>query len=154
MTRAQISKGVIVLLVLVAGISIWWQQHQLPQIPVQLKSVSCQPAKGDCNVMIDGGQLQWRVESPLQYLKAFPSHIRLLNIADKDVLHVSMDFVMRGMEMAVNRSDFKRKSAGVWQTESVLPICASGRKDWLAIVRLETRQGVWQVGFEFTLSKK
>jgi len=153
-SRTPISKGVIVLLVLVAFVSLWWQQHQRPQIPVTLESVSCQPANGDCHVTIDGGQLQWRVDSPLQYLQAFSSHIRLENIADKDVRHVSMKFIMRGMEMAVNRSEFKRQSAGVWQAESVLPICASGRKDWLAIVRLETRKGVWQVGFAFTLSKK
>lgn len=143
----------IALLVMLAGISLWWQR-QRPQIPAHLAKLSCQPETGNCIANIGKGQLRWSVEKHIPYLQSFPSRIHLLNIADQDVRRVSVDFVMQGMQMAANRSVFKRQSADIWIAQSVLPVCASGRKDWTAIVRVETRRGIWQTGFQFTVTKK
>lgn len=155
MSRTPISKVVVLALILLVGAAIWWhQEKEAPQIPVHLQKVRCIPERSNCNATIDGGQLQWRIDAPIQYLKAFPNRIYLKNIADKDVRQISIDYVMIGMEMAANRSVFKRISSGVWQTESVIPICSSGRKDWVAVVRLQTRQGIWQTGFMFSVTKK
>lgn len=154
MTLASLSKWATVLLAVLVGIGLWWQQQRPPQIPLHLAVLSCQPEAGNCIARIGDGRLHWSVEKPIPYLHTFQSEIRLQNIADKDVRRVSVDYVMQGMRMAANRSVFNRQSANRWQAHSVLPVCASGRKDWTAIIHVETRQGVWQTGFLFTVTKK
>ena len=110
--------------------------------------------KKNCVAKIDEVEMTWFVENPIHYLKPFTNKIQFRNISESDVSRVTIEFVMQGMEMAVNRSEFTQQSNDQWQAQSILPICASGRKDWLAIVSVETKQGKWQSSFQFFLAGK
>jgi len=143
----------VVLFVLIALIFIW-QNNQSSVEQQVISKIICQPTMSNCLSPVGDGKLQWSVEKSIQYLKPFMNKIELTNIQEKDVQQISIEFVMQGMQMAVNRSIFTKQTSGLWQAQSVLPICVSGRKDWLAIVRVETHQGVWQTGFQFQLPEK
>lgn len=149
-------KWLLLLAILLTIISLWWQGQQQPlsQTAVSVGQIKCDPITKNCVAKVDGGELQWFVDGPIHYLKPFTSKIQLRNIAASDVLNVSVEFAMKDMQMAANRSVFTQQAKDIWQAQSLLPICASGRKDWLATVRLETKQGIWQSGFEFIVPGK
>lgn len=149
-------KWFFLLAILLVIIGLWWQGQRQPfsQTEISVGQIKCEPLKKDCIAKVGDGELLWFIESPIHYLKPFQSKIQFNNISANEIIHVSVEFVMQGMRMAANRSVFSQQSKDIWQAQSVLPICASGRKDWLAIVRLETKQGVWQSGFEFVLPGK
>lgn len=145
---------VIAVLMVILAMFFWWRHEQSPPEQNPLSKIACQPIEGNCVAKIEAGQLQWSVEKSIQYLKPFLNKIQLSNVQQNNVRQISIEFIMQGMQMAVNRSVFKKQSSGIWQAQSVLPICVSGRKDWLAIVRVESQQGVWQTGFQFQLPAK
>ena len=143
-------KVIAVLAVLLALVFLWRHEQRSPE-QKPLTKISCQPTKENCVAKTEAGQLQWSVEKSIQYLKPFLNKIQLSNAQQNDVHQISIEFVMQGMQMAANRSVLKKQSSGIWQAQSVLPMCVSGRKDWLAIVSVETDQGIWQTGFQFSL---
>lgn len=49
-----------------------------------------------------------------------------------DIKSVSVSFIMRDMVMGTNRYTLIRTPTGEWQGEVTLPICVSGRTDWVA----------------------
>jgi len=52
-------------------------------------------------------------------------------------LHVS--FAMRGMQMGLNRYRLLSAGDGLWKAEVTLPVCASGRGDWLMTLDVDGR---------------
>lgn len=142
----------LLLLLVVVGMSFWWQnkyQHKTINVP----TIKCQPQNGNCVVNFSTGKLTWLVKGDIQYLQPFEHSIELTNVSEQDIQSISIEFVMQGMQMAANRSMFKKQSIGAWKAQSVLPVCVSGRKDWLAVVKIESLHGVLQTGFQFSLEK-
>jgi hypothetical protein len=46
---------------------------------------------------------------------------------------VTAEFIMEGMDMGQNRYRLERQGEQ-WQAQVTLPACASGQRDWVAIV--------------------
>ena len=153
MKTLHIVNGIVVLIVIMM-LTFILKNNEVSVEKLTTSKVICQPTMSNCLSPIGDGKLQWSVEQSIQYLKPFMNKIELTNIQVRDVQQISIEFVMQGMQMAVNRSIFKRQASGLWQAQSVLPICVSGRKDWQAIIRVETHQSVWQTEFQFQLPAK
>jgi hypothetical protein len=150
-------KWLLPLLVFLLLVAFWWQRQPSTvsvTSPVSEAEVHCQPAQQSCIVDTDIGQLQWAVTSDIQYLKPFISQVKIAKRQEIDIRQVSIEFLMQGMQMATNRVVLKKVSEDNWQAQSVLPICASGRKDWLAMLKVETSQGNGLVKFHFTVPGK
>ena len=57
---------------------------------------------------------------------------------------------MKGMDMGWNRYRLNKDAAGYWNAEVTLPVCVSGRSDWVAdfdAVAEGRRRVQWQVPF-------
>ena len=52
-----------------------------------------------------------------------------------------ISFSMVGMDMGLNRYRLEAQGDGVWQGQATLPVCAAGRRDWQADLRLTTAAG-------------
>lgn len=142
----------IFLVTVLVGIGLWWQTRQPQQVNI-ISEIQCQPTKGDCIASFAGGQLIWLVKDDIKYMQKFEHVIELSKNTTQNIQNLSIEFVMQGMQMAANQSVFIKHSDGVWKSQSVLPVCVSGRKDWLAVVKIESAQGQWQTGFKFTIEK-
>jgi hypothetical protein len=44
---------------------------------------------------------------------------------------IEADFSMPGMEMLPNRNRLRREADGHWRATAILPVCVSGREDWI-----------------------
>ena len=58
-------------------------------------------------------------------------HPFLLSVRAPGARQVSAEFVMQGMEMGLNRYRLIAEKEGLWQARVTLPVCVSGRRDWV-----------------------
>ncbi|AOU98999.1 hypothetical protein BI364_14475 [Acidihalobacter yilgarnensis] len=59
--------------------------------------------------------------------------------SDPAPIHAEVQFIMKGMNMGDNRFAFRSEGYGaakVWVARAMIPACASGRADWIAVVIL------------------
>ncbi len=64
---------------------------------------------------------------------------------------VTVSLEMQGMDMGQNRYRLLRDGESTWQAEITLPICTSGRSDWVAVFELSTSDERYQLSVPFTL---
>lgn len=68
-----------------------------------------------------------------------------LTVEAGEAREVRAEFVMTGMAMGINRYRLQPVGAGRFQARLVLPVCATGRRDWILWVTVDGRR----VGFAF-----
>lgn len=90
-------------------------------------------------------------EAPPRALKPFP--IQLRQIRGQSAESVSVSFAMEGMDMGLNRYRMVSDAAGRWTANVTLPVCASGRSDWLATFELTTTARRVRIPAAFVLGK-
>jgi hypothetical protein len=78
-----------------------------------------------------------------------PFNVALTSDAALEVVTVSLE--MPGMDMGQNRYRLLQANEGSWQAEITLPICTSGRSDWVAVFELQTSDKRYQLSVPFTL---
>ncbi|MBL8539378.1 MAG: hypothetical protein JNK68_03305 [Betaproteobacteria bacterium] len=64
----------------------------------------------------------------------------VLEVNAARAIAVDADFSMPDMEMLPNRYQLTRTADGRWQTSVMLPVCVSGRADWLLALRVGDAQ--------------
>jgi len=82
-----------------------------------------------------------------------PFSLKLLIEAGNQVESVSVAFAMQGMDMGWNRYSLSADSAGAWNATVTLPICTTGRADWIADFDLLTAGRHYRVEVPFVLDK-
>jgi len=56
---------------------------------------------------------------------------------------VNVEVQMRGMEMGLNRYRLIRQATGEWRATITLPVCVTGRRDWLMMIEVDgVRRGL------------
>jgi hypothetical protein len=60
-----------------------------------------------------------------------------LNVRAQGARQVHAEFVMQGMEMGLNRYRLTLGENGLWQGRVTLPVCVSGRRDWVLILDVD-----------------
>ncbi|WP_455234515.1 hypothetical protein [Thiogranum longum] len=88
---------------------------------------------------------------PPRALQPFPLQLRIEEGQTPD--EVSVAFSMKGMDMGQNRYRLDHHAGGDWRGNVTLPICTSGRSDWLADVELVFDDRRFQLQVPFVLGK-
>ena len=84
-------------------------------------------------------------------LQAFPVRVRIDSGQPANAVLVA--FSMQGMDMGLNRYRLLADETGAWNADVTLPICTSGRTDWLADFDLVVADRRLQVQVPFVLEK-
>ena len=93
----------------------------------------------------------------IPYLKPFPIQVRIQNKDNIKPQEITIQFSMQNMQMGVNRFNLKLKqkqedsNAQLWETEVVLPVCMSGRNDWLVELENKTKNSSFKNYFSITV---
>jgi hypothetical protein len=123
--------------------------QSLPVSDLQL-SADCQPEQG-CTAMAEGLTVQVRFDTPARALKPFPISLKI--DSDNTVEAVLASFSMRDMDMGLNRYRLGRDANGDWHGTVTLPICVSGRSDWIAAFEMTAAQRRYRLQIPFVLRK-
>ena len=87
----------------------------------------------------------------MRALTPFPFSVEVRG--NQPVEAVLVSFGMQGMDMGVNRYQLISDGAERWLGNVTLPVCSSGRSDWVASVELSTRQNRFAVDVPFVIGE-
>ncbi|MEW6444947.1 MAG: hypothetical protein ACOZAQ_02650 [Pseudomonadota bacterium] len=126
-----------------------------PDIPfagrvVVLPAPQCTPVGGPCMVSDPPRALVLEMAGDVRPLRPFDLRLRIPDEALKDAGAASVDFIMVGMDMGLNRYTLTRQSDGVFSAKVILPVCSIGRSDWMAKVSVVVGHEMWAADFPFT----
>jgi hypothetical protein len=121
------------ILVLV-GLVVYLNQARQPQggpPPV----LHCPDLAAGCSTRLDGRSVSVGVEGPLKVLQPFQVWVRA-----QDARRVQASFTMEGMDMGFNLYTLHADKEGVFRGRVTLPVCVSGRRDWVMTLDIDGRR--------------
>ncbi|HHH46968.1 MAG TPA: hypothetical protein ENK53_08185 [Thiotrichales bacterium] len=119
-----------------------------PEAPVHTlpEAQDCDAARDVCEVSGEGLRVRLHLGPGVKPMRPFPVRVE---VADAE--QVVIRFEMPGMDMGRNLYRLKPAGAGRWEGRAVLPVCLSGRSDWVAEAEILTRRGRYVARFPFRL---
>ncbi len=84
-------------------------------------------------------------------LQPFPLNLRVDD--GQNLESVTVEFAMQGMDMGRNRYHLSGDSMTSWNASVTLPICTSGRSDWVADFELIAEGSRFRMQVPFVLEK-
>ncbi len=94
----------------------------------------CTHLTGGCTIALDGRQVTVGVTGELKVLQPFELWVRA-----QGVRRVQASFTMEGMDMGFNRYTLRADKDGVFRGRVTLPVCVSGRRDWVMTLDIDGR---------------
>lgn len=129
------------------------RQHSSEQL-ASLGIADCDVARRACLVEDRSIALGLRLGPPVEALEPFAMDA-VIELADSvRPVSVEISFSMAGMDMGSNRYRLQPAGKGHWTGTAVLPICVSGRVDWLATLSVRTDTNHWQASFPFAMGSR
>lgn len=140
----------IVLSIIVIAMAMLYLQQYRPHSEgdeIQLEAADCDVAEQGCQIGHQGILYQLVMTRP-QGLKPFQLTFKS---SVSDLANVSVQFDMLGMDMQQPTQPLEQVDTGHWQREAILPICSSGRSDWVAWIRFQYQGNNYRLQFPFTV---
>ena len=108
--------------------------------------------RGECKVYPDGCSARGpEVELQLRFVDRpnamTPAAIELRS--STPLSSATVDFEMSGMDMGLNRYRLEAGDRETYRAKVMLPVCVSGRRDWIARVQVVTEGRVYRAEFPF-----
>lgn len=125
-------RGVLTPLLLIAALLAiaatgYWLKH-----PAEAMAVPCADPLAGCAFSHRGTPASARFSIRPVPLEAFE-----LRVTAPGAGKVSAEFQMIGMDMGFNRYDLRPAGDGAFASKVTLPVCVSGRRDWLLYLDLD-----------------
>lgn len=120
------------IILLIAGV-VAWQRWSEPKAGPPLHLV-CADLRVGCATRLDDRVVTAGIDGDLKALTPFEIWVRAR--ADK----VRASFTMEGMNMGFNLYTLRPDPAGVFRARVTLPVCVSGRRDWVMTLEIDGRR--------------
>ena len=113
----------------------------------------CQTFSSGCNAKTGDTEIEIKFPDNIVFLKHFPIEVRIAALKNA-INKVTVDFQMVKMNMGLNFYQLTQsdKDKALWTGKGVLPVCTTGRTDWLAIISVQSENETKRVAFEFTIN--
>ena len=126
MKRLLLPLLLVVALMAIAVAGYWFKR------PAEAYAVQCADLLAGCDFTHRGSTAHVQFSTQPVALQAFN-----LSVAVANTKKVSAEFQMVGMDMGFNRYDLKPAGAGTLAAQITLPVCVSGRRDWMLYLDLD-----------------
>lgn len=120
-------------LIALVGVLIWNNQTQQGQ--GTSRTLACADLHKGCRIDLGGKAVAVSVSGELKPLQAFQVHVD----APK-ATRVEARFTMEGMDMGFNLYTLHADAKGTFQTTVTLPVCVTGRRDWVMRLSVDGAQ--------------
>ncbi len=133
--------GAVALAAAGVGLRLWQMERSSARQDRELAVLGeCRPWRAPCEARAGGLGLRLRFEGPAAPLRRF--RVRVAAVGGAAPAEVTVRFEMPGMAMGEVPLALSPDGQGDWQGEAVLPVCATGRTDWVAEVRAVPGDGL------------
>lgn len=150
------------LVLLVIGLAVYHfmmaSKNQTKQtVVLQTLMADCNPVEAVCTARMKQHVVTLHFPEKVVYLQPFKMRVTIEGLPEIEPEKLVVDFKMVGMDMGLNRytlSPITDESGNVYfQGEAILPVCVSGRVDWVANIQAETNDKIYEAVFEFKVTK-
>ncbi len=117
----------LVVALLAVAVAGWWLKR-----PAEAVTVTCADLLTGCTFEHRGKPAHVRFSTLPAPMEAFEVRVAIM-----DVSRVSAEFQMVGMDMGFNRYDLRPAGQDAFAAKVTLPVCVSGRRDWILYVDLD-----------------
>lgn len=160
-----ILKNKTILFILLIGIFVillFASKFQLKQedenyVNVDIKNAICHVEKNTCSIENDIFKLKLKMDKKIRYLTLFNVAASSEVKGKFQIKKIRLDFKMKGMDMGVNQVLLKpgnlENNRQQWRGSGLLPICVSGRADWLAELEIYINQTRYRMQFPVVVHK-
>ena len=154
--------AIIPLMLLVAGLAsyhLFMSSHgeAKPLVLLETTTADCNPVNIPCKAGDAQHGVTLHFPEKVAYLKPFRMRVTIHGFGQKEIEKVEVDFKMVGMDMGLNRFTLSpsvdAKGNISYEGEGILPVCVSGRVDWLASTRVMTTHKNYEAVFELKVTK-
>lgn len=154
--------AVALLLVLSAG---WWGRQRMPtlderpDVPAQTLVVAADcDVRTLCRAMSDDLDLELQLGPRIKALEPFTVHLRKTRGTLSEQAEIELRFVMQGMDMGEHHYRLTPVPDALvdgqnsyWRSMATLPVCSSGRRDWLLILDIRDMDRQWRAELPFSV---
>jgi hypothetical protein len=119
-----------VLVTLLIGAVVVMNRHFQPAKPPV--EVNCPDLAHGCEVNLNGRELSLGVHGELKVLQPFEVWVKA-----PGAKAIQASFAMKDMDMGFNLYTLRTDPKGVFRTRVTLPVCVSGRRDWIMILDID-----------------
>lgn len=148
--------GFILIGALMAAINLLRTRSDSPAAAdvLRMTDAHCDSARRAC--LATGADLgvEWRLGPPVRPMEQFAMQLRVTRGALGADAEVVVEFQMRDMDMGLNRYRLERGAAGTWLGRAMVPVCMSGRSDWLATLDIRDGDRHWTAELPFTVASQ
>ena len=123
--------------------------NQLP-VTVLVIAQPCDVRVG-CVAEVDDFSMALSMGPEMRALTPFPVNIEVQR--GQSIASMTVAFGMQGMDMGLNRYGFIKNQASTWHANVTLPVCISGRSDWIADFEILADGKRYQFQVPFALEK-
>jgi len=125
-----------------------------PRQSIQLINLSpdCDPSQQACGANLQGLSITLSTSQPVSAMKLFDVKLQANGFSQQTINKASANFVMQGMEMGLSKFNLAEMKKGIWQGQAMLPVCTSGRSDWLVEIKLETKEQEYLAQFQLKVN--
>lgn len=124
------TRKLIALLVLIGLISAGLL-HVFSAPPLEA-TIRCENLLLGCRIALPAQTLDVKFSAAPNALKPFD-----LEVTAPAAREIHASFTMPGMEMGHNRYRLIPAGAGVWRAHVILPVCVTGRRDWVLTLEVD-----------------
>lgn len=121
---------------------------------LRLSDAACDSARRACVAEGDDFAIEWLLGPPVRALESFALELRVVRGSVPMDAQITVDFHMRAMDMGQTRYRLQRAADGVWHGRAMLPVCVSGRSDWVAAVSIQADGRRWTAELPFTVTRR
>lgn len=106
----------------------------LQPAPVAPLEVVCAALEEGCTASLDGHTVELGTDGPIRVLTPFEVWLKAPGART-----VQASFTMEGMDMGFNLYTLRPDAAGVFRARVTLPVCVTGRRDWVLTLDVDGR---------------
>jgi len=127
---------------------------KLPLLPDCQPVLTAQTQEG-CNAQDGLRALTLKMSGDVRPLRPFELRLILPEAVRAQATEASVDFIMVGMDMGINRYTLLKQANGDFVGKVILPVCSIGRSDWVAqlsvvVILPGGAQEMWTAEMPFT----
>lgn len=122
----------VLVIALIAGVVVASRFLQPGSAPAQ--AVACADLGAGCTASLSGRRLELGVTGELKVLTPFEVWLKA-----PGAKVVQASFTMAGMDMGFNLYTLRPDPAGVFRARVTLPVCVTGRRDWIMTLTVDGR---------------
>lgn len=111
----------------------------------------CNPLGNQCVAGLESMAITLRLEDAARPLEPFRVEVEIDAANAREIESVKVRFSMVGMNMGINQFQLDRGADGSWQGLAILPVCSTGRVDWLADVEAQHGREAYTAEFFVTV---